>query len=47
MTVAVWMVMGVADGEEQPSGCGAEDGTLITPLGRMRVCARLAGGSLE
>ena len=29
------------------AGCGAEDGTLITPLGRMRVCARLAGGSLE
>ena len=31
-TVAVWRVMGVADGEEQPSGCGAEAGTLITPL---------------
>lgn len=29
------------------AGCGAEDGTLITPLGRMRVCARLAGCSLE
>ena len=28
-------------------GCGAEDGTLITPLGRMRVCSRLAGCSLE
>ena len=29
------------------AGCGAEDGTLITPLGRMRVCARLAGCSLK
>ena len=29
------------------AGCGAEDGTLITPLGRMRVCGRLAGCSLE
>ena len=29
------------------AGCGAEDGTLITPLGRMRVCARPAGCSLE
>ena len=29
------------------AGCGAEDDTLITPLDRMRVCARLAGGSLE
>ena len=29
------------------AGCGAEDGTLITPPGRMRVCARLAGCSLE
>ena len=28
-------------------GCGAEGGTLITPPGRMRVCARLAGCSLE
>lgn len=46
-TVAVWRVMGVADGEEQPSGCGAEAGTLITPLGRRRVCSRLAGCSLE
>ena len=27
--------------------CGAEDGTFITLLGRMRVCARLAGCSLE
>ena len=29
------------------AGCGAEDDTLITPLDRMRVCARLAGCSLE
>ena len=29
------------------AGCGAEDDTLITPLDRMRVCARLAGFSLE
>ena len=29
------------------TGCGAEDGTRITPPGRMRVCGRLAGCSLE
>ena len=29
------------------AGCGAEDGTLITPPDRMRVCGRLAGCSLE
>ena len=29
------------------AGCGAEDGILITPLDRMRVCGRLAGCSLE
>ena len=29
------------------AGCGAEGGALITPLGRRRVCSRLAGSSLE